>query len=128
MAFVQNADTNAYLENMFQKNRLEASDPNNDGHLVLNGGFSGAGSGGSGDPGTPGRDGATFIPSVSAEGVISWTNDGGLLNPSAVNIMGPAGPAGASPVKGVDYYTEADKQEMVNLVLAALPMAEGGSY
>lgn len=32
------------------------------------------------------------------------------------------------PVKGVDYYTEADKAEMVDLVLAALPTWMGGSY
>ena len=41
---------------------------------------------------------------------------------------GPAGPAGNTPVKGTDYYTEADKAEMVNLVLAALPVWNGGSY
>ena len=34
---------------------------------------------------------------------------------------GPAGPAGAdgkTPVKGTDYFTEADKQEIVSAVLA----------
>ena len=41
---------------------------------------------------------------------------------------GTEGPAGYTPVKGVDYYTEADKTEMVNLVLAALPTWIGGSY
>lgn len=41
---------------------------------------------------------------------------------------GPQGPAGYTPVKGKDYYTDADKAEMVNAVLAALPAAEGGSY
>lgn len=59
---------------------------------------------------------------------------------------GPAGPAGAdgkdgqdgadgapgadgkTPVKGEDYFTDADKQEMVAAVLAALPSAEGGSF
>ena len=38
---------------------------------------------------------------------------------------GPAGPAGYSPVKGQDYFTDDDKTEMVNAVLAALPAAEG---
>ena len=42
--------------------------------------------------------------------------------------VGPAGPAGYTPVKGTDYFTEEDKTEMVNAVLAALPAAEGGSY
>lgn len=38
------------------------------------------------------------------------------------------GPPGYTPVKGVDYYTEADKQEMVTAVLAALPTWDGGAY
>lgn len=87
--------------------------------------------------GSGGMDGATFIPAVSEAGVISWTNNGGLENPAPVNIkglkgdtgeIGPAGPAGATPVKGTDYYTAADKVEMVNAVLAALPTWTGGSY
>lgn len=39
--------------------------------------------------------------------------------------QGIQGADGKTPVKGTDYYTEADKQEMVNLVLNALPSAEG---
>jgi hypothetical protein len=35
---------------------------------------------------------------------------------------------GYTPQKGVDYYTETDKQEMVAAVLAALPTWQGGSY
>lgn len=42
--------------------------------------------------------------------------------------QGPAGADGKTPVKGTDYYTTADKTEMVNLVLAALPTWTGGSY
>lgn len=41
---------------------------------------------------------------------------------------GEPGADGKTPVKGTDYYTEADKQEMVNAVLAALPSAEGVSF
>ena len=40
---------------------------------------------------------------------------------------GPAGPAGYTPQKGVDYWTESDKTEIINSVLAALPAAEGVS-
>lgn len=50
-----------------------------------------------GQPGTqgnPGEAGATFTPSVSATGVISWTNDKGLPNPDPVNIKGPKGGKG----------------------------------
>lgn len=50
---------------------------------------------------------------------------------------GPAGPAGAdgapgkdgkTPVKGTDYFTAADKAELVNDVIAALPTWTGGNY
>ena len=47
-----------------------------------------------GADGTPGQDGTTFTPSVSADGILSWTNDGGKENPASVNIKGPAGEAG----------------------------------
>lgn len=141
-----------------------------------------------------GENGATFYPSVSEEGVISWTNNRGLENPEPVSIrgpqgergekgetgpqgakgetgaqgipgekgdagakgeqgaqgaqgpkgdMGPQGPKGdtgetgsqgpkgdkgdpgVTPVKGTDYYTAADKAEMVAAVLAALPVYGG---
>ena len=42
-------------------------------------------------PGLKGDDGTTFYPHVSAEGVISWTNDGGKPNPDPVNIKGADG-------------------------------------
>lgn len=41
---------------------------------------------------------------------------------------GTNGKDGYTPVKGTDYFTEADKQEMVNLVLDALPDSEEVSY
>lgn len=43
-------------------------------------------------------------------------------------LKGPKGDPGTTPIKGVDYYTEADKQEMVQLVLAAIPSAEEVNY
>ena len=48
------------------------------------------------DTGVPatGADGATFTPSVSEDGIISWTNDKGLPNPTARNITGPQGKDG----------------------------------
>lgn len=70
--------------------------------------------------GTAGEDGATFIPSVSVAGVISWTNDKGMPNPTPVNIKGPQGPA--------YVLTAADKAEIVDDVLDALPVWTGGSY
>lgn len=50
--------------------------------------------------GTPGIDGVTFTPSVSQEGVISWTNDGGLSNPTPINIKGDKGEKGDKGDKG----------------------------
>lgn len=41
-----------------------------------------------------GKDGATFTPEVSEEGILSWTNDKSLENPEPVNIKGPVGAQG----------------------------------
>ena len=49
--------------------------------------------------GKPGDNGVTFTPSVSENGDLSWSNDGGRPNPPTVNIKGP------KPVNGVDYGT-----------------------
>ena len=51
--------------------------------------------------------GGTFTPSVSVDGVISWTNDNMLTNPDPINIKGPkgdtgaTGPAGATGEQGI---------------------------
>lgn len=44
--------------------------------------------------------GTTFIPSVSQDGIISWTNDGDLPNPTPVNIKGPQGNVGERGLQG----------------------------
>ena len=41
---------------------------------------------------------------------------------------GPTGAAGYTPVRGKDYWTAEDQQAIVDDVLAALPVWEGGSY
>ena len=100
-----------------------------------------------GKDGAPGADGTTFTPSVSAAGDLSWTNDGGKANPAPVNIKGPQGdtgptgpqggtgpqgptgatgpqgPAGKTPVKGTDYFTEADKQEIAKDAAALIDLS-----
>ncbi|MBQ4610185.1 MAG: collagen-like protein, partial [Clostridia bacterium] len=53
-----------------------------------------------GPQGEKGEDGVTFTPSVGADGTLSWSNDGGLENPSAVNIAGPKGDAGETGPRG----------------------------
>lgn len=132
-----------------------------------------------------GGNGATFIPSVSEDGIISWTNDRDLPNPDPVNIkgapgtpgnpgkngqtpyikdgywwigstntnvlargengatgpigpqgpagetgpQGPQGPQGIPGADGDDYVlTEADKEEIVNLVIEALPDGDEVAY
>lgn len=47
--------------------------------------FSGS-PGNDGAPGAKGDPGSTFTPSVSSTGVISWTNNGNLPNPSSVDL------------------------------------------
>lgn len=92
-----------------------------------------------GKDGADGADGTTFTPSVSAAGVLSWTNDGGKANPAPVNIKGPQGetgptgpqgatgpqgPTGATGPQGApgkDYIiTDADKTEIAAEAAAAL--------
>ena len=48
------------------------------------------------------RNGFTFTPSVSSDGTLSWTNDGGLNNPNSVNIKGPQGERGQKGEPGKD--------------------------
>lgn len=45
-------------------------------------------------------DGATFTPSVSENGDLSWTNNKGLENPTTVNIKGEKGDKGQKGDKG----------------------------
>ncbi len=54
-----------------------------------------------GEPGVNGVDGATFTPSVSSDGVLSWTNNGNLANPPNVNIKGQPG----NGFKILGYYS-----------------------
>ena len=49
-------------------------------------------------------------------------------NGSDVGLKGDKGDKGDTPVKGTDYWTEADKAEIVADTLAALPTWTGGSY
>lgn len=50
--------------------------------------------------GAKGDPGAVFTPSVSSEGVLSWSNNGGLDNPESVSIRGPKGDTGATGAQG----------------------------
>ena len=97
-----------------------ASDPNNDGNIVLDYGGNvevvpGTGSGGSGEPGEPG---GYYEPSVSADGTLSWTpSKSDMPSVGSSNIKGADG---HTPVKGEDYFTEEDKDELVEAVKAEI--------
>ena len=67
-----------------------------------------------GDPGEVGPQGPKGDPGETGP-------QGPKGDPGETGPQGPAGADGSTPVKGVDYYTEADKAEMVEDVLAALP-------
>jgi hypothetical protein len=83
--------------------------------------------------GSKGSTGAT-----GPQGPKGDTGATGATGPQgATGATGPQGPkgdtgatgaAGKTPVAGTDYYTEADKNEMVSRVLASLPTWNGGSY
>ena len=47
--------------------------------------------GDTGSQGPQGIQGVTFIPMVSNDGTLSWTNNGELPNPQNINIQGPPG-------------------------------------
>lgn len=53
-----------------------------------------------GAKGDTGPQGYTFTPSVSSDGVLSWTNNGSLANPESVNIKGPKGDPGDTGATG----------------------------
>lgn len=61
-------------------------------------------------------DGATFTPSVSDTGDLSWTNDKGKENPPTVNIAGPPGDPGAVKMQVVDTLPEIGDTDTIYLV------------
>ena len=88
-----------------------------------------------GKPGTNGKPGVDgFSPIAKVETItngatITITDKNGTTTATILNgAKGDPGTNGTTPIKGVDYYTEADKQEMVQLVLAAIPSAEEVNY
>ena len=77
--------------------------------------------------GETGAAGATFTPSVDASGNLSWTNNGGLDNPTARNIKGPTGETGPAGADGASPYETAVEngytgtEATFNAALAAVP-------
>ena len=65
-----------------------------------------------------------FIPSVDADGVMTWTNKAGLANPAPVNVKGERGEKGEQGEKGDTGATGA-KGERGEQGLQGLPGAKG---
>ena len=84
-----------------------------------------------GDPGIPGKDGHSPVVTATKSGktttisvdgtAIATVEDGADGAPGVAGAPGKNGTDGKTPVKGTDYWTAADKQEIVSDVLAALP-------
>ena len=104
--------------------------------------------GATGPAGVPGKDGADGKPGAAgadgakgADGITPHIGDNGNWylggtdtgKPSrgatgAKGDKGEPGTPGKTPVRGTDYWTAADKQEIVNSVIAALPDGTEVSY
>lgn len=72
-----------------------------------------------------------------ADGYIQYSTDGGSTRTNLIAVAdlkgakgdkGDPGTPGKTPIRGTDYWTEADKQEIVNSVIAALPDGTEVSY
>lgn len=110
----------------------------------------GTGSGGNVENGEDGFSPIATVTQTASGAVISITDKYGTTNATITNgkdgkdgadgqpgakgdkgdpgEQGEPGEDGKTPVKGTDYWTTADRQQMVADVLAALPAAEGGSF
>ena len=80
---------------------------------------------------TSAADGGSNVITVTLSNGATSTftvKNGSKGSTGAAGTNGSNGADGYTPVKGTDYYTEADKAEMVEAVLAALPTWTGGSY
>lgn len=106
-----------------------------DGKLQYNGSDVGikGDKGADGKDGSNGKDGTNGItPTIGTNG--NWylgTTDTGKPSRGEKGDKGADGTNGTNgktPVKGTDYWTAADKAEMVKDTLAALPTWTGGSY
>lgn len=103
----------------------------NIGHVVGGGGEGGGGTPGQAATitvgetitGEPGTDASVVNVGTSNAAVLKFTIPRGAAGTNGKD--GVNGADGKTPVKGVDYYTEADKEEMVQAVIAALPVYNG---
>lgn len=97
--------------------------------------------GDTGATGPAGADGVSPTVSISKSGKVTTItikdatgtktatiNDGADGEKGDTGDTGPAGANGYTPVRGMDYWTAADQEQIVSDVLAALPNAQGVSF
>ena len=84
-----------------------------------------------------GEDGGYYFPQIDKECNLIWVpSKEGMELPEIVNIKGKDGTVSfdeltqeqrdsLKPIKGIDYWTDADKEEIVNETLNALPNWDG---
>ena len=117
------ANVKTALDELVPKSHTHANKDTLDKLSVSNGKLQYNGS----DVGLKGADGIT--PTIGTNG--NWylgTTDTGKPSRGEKGDTGAAGADGYTPVKGTDYWTAADKAEIVADTLAALPTWTGGSY
>lgn len=149
MAFVQNADTNAYIERTFVKT-INGQAPDKKGNVKIT-----VPEGGNGSTGNGGKDGGYYTPNVEqidsetikitfeptdaempvvspitislprgADGEKGDPGEKGEKGDPGIHgndgAPGADGDNGYTPVKGVDYYTPTDKAEFVAYIASEL--------
>lgn len=93
-----------------------------DGNLIL----TDMPEGGSGGTGADGYSPIAEVTQTDNGAVITITDKNGTTTATVTNGKdGQDGQDGYTPQKGVDYFTESEKTEMVNAVIAALPIYDG---
>lgn len=68
-----------------------------------------------------GEKGVTFMPSVSEEGIISWENDGGMINPEPVDIHGV-------DITNIEQTVFSTENDGINEVIVTLSNGETSKF
>ncbi len=78
-----------------------------------------------GAAGANGKNGATFLPNVDESGVLSWSNDGNLENPSPRNLKGDRGEKGDKGDTGAKGETGEPGPNVLSAQTAVSDLSEG---
>lgn len=130
MAFVQNADTNAYLEG-----RFEELLPREELPAAINEALAQAKASGEfdGDPGEPGQPGYTPVKGVDYfDGEPGQPGEPGYTPVKGVDYFdgqpGEPGQPGYTPQKGVDYFTDEEVAGIAEQAANACAQQMGGAF